>query len=70
MKIVIFSFVCAYYIFTDLIPIYNAKQRKIFWSYLAMISIAYCINLLVSMDVKIPSPAMLIRKAVTAIFKL
>lgn len=70
MMIVMFSIVCAYYILSDLILIYNSKQRKVFWIYLAMMSFAYCIYLLAAMDIKIPSPSTFIRKAVTAVFGL
>lgn len=70
MMIAMFSLVCAYYIVADLIPLYNAKQRKTFWIYLILIAFAYCLWLLVAMDVKLTSPSGLIRKAVTAVFRL
>ncbi|WP_418791996.1 hypothetical protein [Phosphitispora sp. TUW77] len=70
MKIAMFSFVCACYIFSDLIPLYNAKEWKTFWTYLIMVILAFSIWVMISMEVDIPSPAMLIRKAVTAIFNL
>ena len=69
MMIVMFSIICAYYILSDLLLIYNAKQTKAFRTYLIIMAFAYCIWVMVAMDVKITSPAVLIKKAVTAVFR-
>lgn len=68
--IIIFSLVCFYYIFSELIPIYMEKQWKMFWMYSVMLFVAWCINLLMALDVRIPSPSVFISKITALIIGL
>lgn len=58
------------FIFTDLIQIYRGKQWKLFWVYLLMIVSAVVLTVLMSFEIKIPSPALPLKNAVKAIFGL
>lgn len=70
MLIVAFFFISAYYVSSDLIPIYQEKQWKTFWIYSAMITLALFFTILVAMDVPIPSPSIPIKKIIYSIFGL
>lgn len=59
-----------FFIFVDLIPIYKSKNHKLFLVYATMLVISYTIRVLISIDIKIPSPANPIKKAVISIFNL
>jgi hypothetical protein len=60
--ILAFSLLCFYYIFSELIQIYMERQWKTFYIYSLMLLTAWCLNLLMALNVKIPSPAVFISK--------
>lgn len=68
--IFIYSFIYIFFIIIDLIPLYQNKRWKSFWAYSSLLLISYTILLLIVLDVKIPSPAVPIKNAITAIFGL
>lgn len=65
-----FSFLYVLFIFTDLVPIYRDKKWKLFYIYSIITAISYIMIILIGFDVNIPSPAPIIKKAVTSIFNL
>ena len=70
MMIFMFSFVCAWYIFSDLVPLYQEKQWKVFWLDGALIALAFFIYFLDAIHGPTPNISLLIRRAVTAVFGL
>lgn len=56
------------FIIFDLIPIFHKKKWKVFWVYTILISFSYVIHILLTIGVKIPSPADPIKKLVSSIF--
>jgi hydrogenase/urease accessory protein HupE len=57
-------------ILTDLIQIYQQKRWKLFWVYSLMIVSVIVLAILISFDIRIPSPAVPLKNAVKAIFGL
>lgn len=70
IMIIFYSFLYVLFIFVDLVPIYRDKKWKLFWVYSIITVVSYIMIILISVDVKIPSPAPIIKKAVTSIFNL
>lgn len=59
-----------FFILTDLIQIYQQKRWKLFWVYSLMIVSVIVLAILISFDIRIPSPAVPLKNAVKAIFGL
>lgn len=70
IMIILYSSLYILFIFIDLIPAYKNKQNKLFWIYSILLAFSYVILILISLDVKIPSPSPLIKKVVSTIFNL
>ncbi len=68
--IIIYSLVYIFFVITDLIPLFQEKLRKLFWTYLVLFILSYTLVFMVSFDIKIPSPAVSIKKAVSSILGL
>lgn len=68
--ILLCSFVYAFFVFTDLIPLYQNKLWKSFWTYAALLLTSYILLFLIVLEIRIPSPVVPIKKAVCAIFGL
>lgn len=68
MLLVMLVFQCALHIIIDLIPIFRNRQWKVFWAYSVMMSFAVLLAILISLDIKLPSPAIPLKNAVTSIF--
>lgn len=64
------SIIIVLFIIFDLIPIYRQKKWKVFWVYAILISFSYIIHILYAIGVKIPSPAVPIKKVVSFVFGL
>lgn len=64
------SIIFVLFIIFDLMPIYHQKKWKAFWVYTILISFSYAIHLMFSLGVKLPSPAIPIKKVVSFIFGL
>lgn len=58
------------FIIFDLIPIFRQKKWKVFWVYTILISFSYIIHFLFTVGVKIPSPAVPLKRFVSYIFGL
>lgn len=58
------------FIIFDLLPIYEQKQQKAFWVYVILNAFAFIIFIFIALDIKLPSPAMPIKKVVSSIFGL
>ena len=58
------------FVIFDLIPIYKQKKWKVFWVYTILFAFSYVNHLLFTLGVKIPSPAVPIKKVVSFIFGL
>lgn len=67
IMLVLFSFVYALYIFIDLIPLYREKHKNIYWPYILLMASAYFLCILLSFNIKVPSPAVPIKHIVSAI---
>lgn len=61
------TIVCTLFILLDLVPIYRNKQWWEFWVYLTMIAVVYVLILFIAAGVKIPSPAVPLKKIVSVI---
>lgn len=66
--VVIITILCIYYVMVDLIPVYQGKQWLLFWTYSALMALVYVVSLLVALDVKVPSPAIPLKKMVFSIW--
>lgn len=67
------TFLTVFYIILiilDLTPIYLKKHWKLFWIYLIMVTVSYIIQVLLILDVKLPSPVDPIERIVVSIFGL
>lgn len=64
------STVFIFFIVFDLIPIYREKKWKVFWVYTILLAFSYVIHILFTIGVKIPSPAIPIKKLVSFVFGL
>lgn len=58
------------YILVDLIPVYRDKQWGVFWFYSAAMAFVLFIAICISQDIKLPSPAITLKKVISAIFGL
>lgn len=54
----------------DLTPIYLKKQWKLFWIYSIMVVVSYMIQVLLILDVKLPTPADPLERMVVFVFRL
>ncbi len=68
--ILLYTLAYIFFVFIDLIPLYQSKCWKLFWTYSILMTVSYIIIFLIVLEVKIPSPAVPIKKAVSAIFGL
>lgn len=66
----VYTLVFAFFIMIDLIPLYKNRKWKSFWTYTALLSVSYVFNLLIVIDVKLPSPAIPIKKMLSTLFGL
>lgn len=62
------TILCIYYILVDLVPIYQSKQRLLFWIYSTIMVLVYVVSVLIAFDVKVPSPALPLKKMVFSIW--
>jgi hypothetical protein len=51
-------------VFLELVPLYKNKQKKELMIYSLLSGVALVLNLLLILDIKIPSPSLLIQKLV------
>ena len=70
IMIIMFLFISAYYVLSDLVQFYNEKKWKLFWLYTIILSMDFIMTLLVAMDVPLPSPSLPIKKMITSILGL
>jgi hypothetical protein len=68
--IALYTIIIFFFIIFDLIPLFHQKKWKVFWVYTILISFSYVIHVLFTMGVKLPSPAVPIKKVVSFIFGL
>lgn len=68
--IFIYSFIYIFFITIDLIPLYQDKKWKSFWAYSLLVLLSYTVLCLMVLGVTIPSPAVAIKNAITALFGL
>lgn len=66
----IYFLIYIFFVFTELIPLYQNKYLKLFWVYSTLMMVSLAITLMIALEIKIPSPAVPIKKAVSAIFGL
>lgn len=64
------TFIIILFIFIDLVPVFKEKQWLIFWIYTLLTLVVFVSALLIELDVKMPTPAPLMKKVVTAIWGL
>ncbi len=57
-------------ILLDFLPVLRAGQKKECWVYSVFLAVSFCVLLLYSLDVKVPSPSVPIKNLVEKIFKL
>lgn len=68
--IIICTLVYIFFVLTDIIPLYQDKHWKLFWTYSILLLVSYVITFMIAFEIKIPSPAIPLKKAVTTIFGL
>lgn len=66
--VVAITILCIYYVVVDLVPVYQGKQWLLFWTYSTLMALVYVVSLLVAFDVKVPSPAVPLKKMVFSIW--
>lgn len=69
VMMIMFLSAAAYYILSDLVPIYKEKQWKLFWIYTILISLDFLMVLLMTMNVPLPSPSLPVKKIIGSILK-
>ncbi len=72
MPVVLFfcTLTVALFIIIELVPLFRQKKWMAFWTYLILISFSYINEILINLDIKIPSPNILINKLLVLIFRL
>lgn len=55
-------------LFLDLVPLYKDKLWKDFWTNTALSSISFIVAVLLSLNVRIPSPAKPIKNIIMSVF--
>jgi hypothetical protein len=65
MQIITNLFLIAAFTFHDLVPVYRNRQWKVFGTYVAIMVLVVFVQLLISLNVDIPSPPKLLSKLVT-----
>jgi hypothetical protein len=68
INIILCSSIIALFIIFDLLPIFYQKHLKEFWVYTIFISFDYVIHILTLINIKLPSPAVGIKKLILFIF--
>lgn len=61
------TFICLFFIFTDLVPIYQNRQWQLFWIYTAMMVLICVLSMLISLDINIPSPAVPLKRMISVV---
>jgi hypothetical protein len=69
VMMIMFLSAAAYYILSDLVPIYKEKQWKLFWIYTILLSLDFLMVLLMVMNVSLPSPSLPVKKMISSILK-
>lgn len=64
------SLVCTLFILIDLVAIYKNKQWWTFWVYSTILAIVYVLTLFIAAGIKIPSPAIPLKKIISTIYEL
>lgn len=64
--IVIILYLCIF-IF-DLMPIIKNKEKKVYWVYLVFFMVSFCVLILYTLHIEVPSPSILIKQIVLKIF--
>ena len=72
MSVVLFFYTltAALFIIIELVPLFRQKKWMAFWTYLILISFSYINEILINLDIKIPSPNIIINKLLVFIFRL
>jgi len=68
--VVIFTIACIIYIINDIVPIFQKKEWKLFWTYIVVMGFAYVLAVMIAFGIKIPSPAGPLKMIVTMIFRI
>jgi hypothetical protein len=68
MRILIILFVIVAFAFHDLVPVYRSRKWKLFGTYVSIMVLIFFVEILISFNVSIPSPAVFITKLVTLVF--
>ena len=68
MLFAISVFICIFYIFVDLVPVYKKRQLLLFWVYTLMMTLVLVLTMLISSGARIPSPAVPLERMVSKIF--
>jgi hypothetical protein len=70
VMVVLYTLVFVFFAAYDLIPMFSSKHRKVIYIYSVLIFVSYITCLLLVLEVKLPSPAVLIKNVITYIFGL
>ena len=68
--LILYSLLYILFILVDIVPIYKDNKRKLLLVYFIMWFSSYIIFVLISANIKIPSPALAIKKLIALIFGL
>lgn len=67
MLIVMVSIALVYFVFADFVPACKSRSWKLVWVYAVMMVFMYFLVILTAMDIKLPSPAVPLKKIIEAI---
>ncbi len=68
--VVALFFICIFFVFIELVPLYQEQQWMSFWVYTILLIVVFFLAILIDMKVEIPSPADPIKKLISAIWGL
>lgn len=68
--ILLITLIIILFILIDLVPVAKEKQWLIFWVYTSLIVLVYVSALLIELEIKIPSPAVPLKKIIETILGL
>lgn len=66
--LILCSLIYAFYILSDLVPVFKGEKRRVFWVYLVLFCTSYILHVMIVLNIKIPSPAVPIKKLILSIF--
>ncbi|OAA83619.1 hypothetical protein WY13_03406 [Clostridium ljungdahlii] len=70
MLFILYLFIITLFIIYDLIPVANSKNWKVFIVYATFILFSFVLDVLSALHIRVPSPAVPIKKIIEFIFKL